>query len=264
MRLLLNIHRNALPPTKILFHVPTTTAAPLTIARLLSDIDAVVPLESGTWGLSDYVVEIAGGYECLHFENVAAVLQDGEEVVVRPLRKEEVRARRLGGREQISAGGVVLRDGIGWGRAAWQGRRGERPEVEIPGPGVAGGVIGEEEEEEEEDAGGVLRIMDRPASRTLSGSAIHQDATAGDRPRSILRESGGSSSRKRRGSVSFVDELVQEDKEDDDEEDEEDYEPSDEEDEDSDVEMKSDESVVDDDDTVVKDDVQNGSCGWRL
>jgi len=260
MRLLLNIHRNALPPTKILFHVPTTTAAPLTFARLLADIDAVVPLESGTWGLSDYVVEIAGGYECLHFENVVAVLQDGEEVVIRPLRKEEVRARRLGGREQISAGGVVLRDGIGWGRAAWQARRGERPEVEIPAPGGVRGLVieGEEEEGEAEGGGGVLRIMDRPAIRTQSGSAIHQDA-AGDRPRSILRESGGSSSRKRRGSVSFVDELVQGDEDDDEEEDEEDYEPSGEEDEDeedSDVEMDSEESV--DDDTVVKNNVHNG------
>ena len=117
MRLHLVIQRHGLPVTRILW---TTTSPSLeattsyrppvassaiastrtpnalfanggySIAKLLEDVNEVVPLEteprllgdksSGQWGLEDYVVEVAGS-ECLHFMEVEGLLRDGDEVV---------------------------------------------------------------------------------------------------------------------------------------------------------------------------------------
>jgi hypothetical protein len=56
-----------------------------TIAQLLEDVNAVIPLESqdgegDEWGLEDYVVRV-GGHECLHFEFVGNVLREGDGVL---------------------------------------------------------------------------------------------------------------------------------------------------------------------------------------
>lgn len=100
MRLRLLIQRHSLPPTQILWTVPDPTSEDgsstaiasqshphlasahpsATIAQLLEDINDVVPLESAEWGLEDYVVEVSG-YECLHYNPVAGILRDQDQVV---------------------------------------------------------------------------------------------------------------------------------------------------------------------------------------
>lgn len=51
-----------------------------TISELLDSINNAIPLESDSWGLEDYVLEVAG-FECLHYANVRSVLNDNDELV---------------------------------------------------------------------------------------------------------------------------------------------------------------------------------------
>lgn len=80
MRLRISVQRNRLQPSNILWNVPSTASATAyTIARLLEDINAIIPLETEHWGLEDYVVEV-DGFECLHFSPVAQCLKDDDVV----------------------------------------------------------------------------------------------------------------------------------------------------------------------------------------
>lgn len=111
MRLNLIVQRHGLPISRILWSTasPTSglsyapassssiasTRAPnaafangYTIAQLLEDVNAAVPLETevednngyaGSWGLEDYVVEV-GGFECMHFMEVEGLLRDNDTV----------------------------------------------------------------------------------------------------------------------------------------------------------------------------------------
>jgi hypothetical protein len=80
MRLRLTIQRNALPDANILWSVPATAnPQTYTIARLLEDVNLIVPLEAEHWGLEHYVVEL-GGFECLHFSPVAQTLKEDDHV----------------------------------------------------------------------------------------------------------------------------------------------------------------------------------------
>ena len=167
MRLFLSVLRNDLPPVNLIFRPKGLKP---TVAELLRELHNVVPLEdeNGHWGLEDYVVELAvtspphirndvtsgpehvsrqlvrrtsspslqghgvpKRYELLHYMLVEDVLQDGDEVVVRPLASQEVTEQELGGRRQIRADGRHLIDGIAWGRKRLKSDSG-RPEVEIP------------------------------------------------------------------------------------------------------------------------------------
>lgn len=81
MRLRLSIQRFTLPKAEILWTLADDekTSVP-TISKLLERVNDIVPLESSTWGLEDYVVSI-GGFECLHFSRLDQVLKD-EDVVL--------------------------------------------------------------------------------------------------------------------------------------------------------------------------------------
>ena len=85
MRLQLTVQRHRLPSVKVLYHVgltrltPTATGPNLTISQFLEQVNEVVPLESGSWGLEDYAVEVRG-FECLHFAELSQVLKDDDEV----------------------------------------------------------------------------------------------------------------------------------------------------------------------------------------
>ncbi|KAI9825678.1 MAG: hypothetical protein M1832_001022 [Thelocarpon impressellum] len=85
MRLYLTVHRHGLPTAAVLWTIgssgPTSAASgrPDSIAQLLERINDTIPLEAGEWGLEDYVVEVQG-FECLHYEDVKGVLQDGDSV----------------------------------------------------------------------------------------------------------------------------------------------------------------------------------------
>ncbi|KAL6253350.1 hypothetical protein RBB50_001073 [Rhinocladiella similis] len=186
MRLHLHILRNALPPVQIIFTTGTgpssrTREKDCTVADLLADINNIVPLESsdGEWGLEDYVVEVApplstsaalasyggrtgsdtarrvqtqgksGGYECLHYAAIEAVLREDDEVTIRPLSSEELRVRRLGGRHQITGDGRHLIDGVTFGRR-WLRAGTARPGILIP-PRKRRRMLPAEDEESEED-----------------------------------------------------------------------------------------------------------------
>src|ERR1700761_4803905 len=129
MRLQLLIQRYGLPAVTILYTTGTgpsshTTSPSATIAALLLDVNDLVPLESsdGEWGLEDYVVETAATgdqeltYECLHFQTIESVLREDDEVVIRALSNEDLRARRLGGRHKITGDGRHLIDGGPFGK----------------------------------------------------------------------------------------------------------------------------------------------------
>jgi hypothetical protein len=135
MRLQLTIRRHSLPPTNILWTVraqdPTSISAhaSATISQLLEDVNDIVQLESDDWGLEDYVVEV-GGYECLHFQEIHAVLKEDDQVTIRALQTSDLRIRRIGGRHQISVDGRHLFDGVAFGRPYL--RKTVRPAFRIP------------------------------------------------------------------------------------------------------------------------------------
>ncbi|TQS39312.1 hypothetical protein Golomagni_00168 [Golovinomyces magnicellulatus] len=109
MRLRLSIRRNGLPETNIIWSIDTASST--TVYQLLEQVNEVVPIESDDkWGLEDYAVEIRGekdlNYECLHFQYIANVLKEDDEVIT----------RRVSGRTQITADGKRLLDGVPWGR----------------------------------------------------------------------------------------------------------------------------------------------------
>jgi hypothetical protein len=86
MRIFLSVFRNGLPPIDIVWAVPEVElgngngTSLFTVAKLLTQVNETIPLESETWGLEDYAVEVRG-YECLHFMPVEKVVKDEDQVV---------------------------------------------------------------------------------------------------------------------------------------------------------------------------------------
>lgn len=83
IRLRLTIRRHAVPEVRLVW--PCAASEDLTIAKLLTHINEVVPLESGEWGLEDYAVELADihgvSFECLHFQQVGKVFKQDDQVL---------------------------------------------------------------------------------------------------------------------------------------------------------------------------------------
>lgn len=83
LRLRLVVRRNGLPETNIIW--PVAVENKPTIAKLLEDVNQILPLESADWGLEDYAVELKGSdgtfYECLHFQPVQSVLKEDDQVL---------------------------------------------------------------------------------------------------------------------------------------------------------------------------------------
>lgn len=84
MRLRIIVRRHGLPETPIVWAIDTTGAP--TVSQLLEQINDIIPIESdGEWGLEDYAVELKGvdgvNYECLHFQPVASVMKEDDEVL---------------------------------------------------------------------------------------------------------------------------------------------------------------------------------------
>ncbi|KAF7553221.1 hypothetical protein G7046_g7171 [Stylonectria norvegica] len=133
MRLRLVIRRHAVPEVKLVW--PCNASEDLTIAKLLAQVNDVVHLESGEWGLEDYVVELAddkgGSFECLHFQSVAKIFKDDDQVFIRSLLTEDLKRRRLSGRHQISTDGKHLIDGLAFGRP-WLRVPRDRPVLDLP------------------------------------------------------------------------------------------------------------------------------------
>lgn len=83
LRLRLVVRRHALPEVRIVF--PLQLDNDPTVANLLEQVNDIVPLESNDWGLEDYAVEIrdpsGNAFDCLHFQQVSAILNNDEEVL---------------------------------------------------------------------------------------------------------------------------------------------------------------------------------------
>ncbi|KAK9445181.1 transcription factor atf21 [Metarhizium brunneum] len=133
IRLRLAIRRHGVPEIKLVW--PCACSSDTTIAKLLTQVNEVVPLESSEWGLEDYAVELlddkGGSYECLHFQLVSQILKDEDHVVIRSLLSDDIRRRRLSGRHQISTDGKHLVDGLAFGRP-WLRTPRDRPAFELP------------------------------------------------------------------------------------------------------------------------------------
>lgn len=80
IRLRLAIRRHGVPEVKLVW--PCVGSEDFTISKLLTQVNEVITLESGEWGLEDYAVELAdGGFECLHFQQVSAVFKNDDQVL---------------------------------------------------------------------------------------------------------------------------------------------------------------------------------------
>ncbi len=78
------MRRHGLPDTPIIWTIDTSVGP--TVYQLLEQINEIIPIESdGEWGLEDYAVELKGStginYECLHFQLVANVMKEEDEVL---------------------------------------------------------------------------------------------------------------------------------------------------------------------------------------
>jgi len=82
MRIKLSVFRYHWPKASILWSISDEDLSPgTTISFLLSKINEIIPLEAANWGLEDYVVEL-DGFECLHFQQLSAVIKDGDHLVL--------------------------------------------------------------------------------------------------------------------------------------------------------------------------------------
>ncbi|KAK4151862.1 hypothetical protein C8A00DRAFT_16788 [Chaetomidium leptoderma] len=151
LRLRLVVRRHALPEVRVVFAVQLDTDP--TIAKLLEQVNEIIPLESNDWGLEDYAVELRDssghGFDCLHFQQVSVILKNDEEIFIRPLDTGDRRKRRLSGRVQISSGGKHLIDGVAFGRPRLRTPR-DRPPVDIP-PLKRRRITYEAEEDEDDE-----------------------------------------------------------------------------------------------------------------
>ncbi|KAL2158308.1 hypothetical protein VTH06DRAFT_4629 [Thermothelomyces fergusii] len=133
LRLRLVVQRHALPEVRVVFAVSLDNDP--TISSLLEQVNDIIPLESSDWGLEDYTVQLRDptghAFDCLHFQQVSAILNNDEVVYIRALDTNDRRKRRLAGRDQISRDGKHLIDGVAFGRPRLKTPR-DRPPVDIP------------------------------------------------------------------------------------------------------------------------------------
>ncbi|KAL8808187.1 MAG: hypothetical protein Q9182_000251 [Xanthomendoza sp. 2 TL-2023] len=180
MRLRLTVQRHGLPPARVLWTITairppySATGSEPTIAQLLEQINEIIPLESGDWGLEDYAVEVRG-FECLHFSEAKDVLKEDDEVCIRPLGTSDLRIRKVSGRHQISSDGRHLVDGVAFGRPLL--RQADRPPIRIP-PRKRRRLTYDEDDEDQFDAQRQLVVHDDLESEkgSLSGSDDSEDS----------------------------------------------------------------------------------------
>ncbi|CCT73353.1 related to SRP40-suppressor of mutant AC40 of RNA polymerase I and III [Fusarium fujikuroi IMI 58289] len=170
IRLRLVIRRHAVPEVKLVW--PCVANDDLTVARLLALVNEVVPLESGDWGLEDYVVELYDGkgdsFELLHFQPVGKVLKEDDQVLIRSLSTDDLRRRKLSGRHQISDDGKHLIDGLAFGRP-WLRAPRDRPALDLP-PRKRARITHEEELDEDDNDGSYVDEGDQSEQLLLEDS----------------------------------------------------------------------------------------------
>ncbi|WQF88256.1 hypothetical protein CDEST_13270 [Colletotrichum destructivum] len=169
LRLRLVVRRHGVPDVKLLWNA--TADEDLTISKLVAQVNEVVPLESGEWGLEDYAVELkdasGDGFECVHFHLVSKVLKDDDQVLIRPLLTGDLKRRRLSGRHQISIDGRHLVDGLAFGRS-WLRPPRDRPAVTLPPRKKARITYGSDDDGEEDSSaeeGNELPMLEYESTR---------------------------------------------------------------------------------------------------
>ena len=78
MRLRLVVSRHSLPDTRVLWNIDTSSSP--TIYQLLEQVNEIIPIESGEWGLEDYTVQ-SNGFDCIHYKGVSELCKEDEEVL---------------------------------------------------------------------------------------------------------------------------------------------------------------------------------------
>jgi len=83
MRLRLVVRRHGVPEVKLVWNVDADKD--FTVAKLVSQVNDVLPLAGGEWSLKDYAVEYVDnqgtGFECLHFQQLGQVLKEDDQVL---------------------------------------------------------------------------------------------------------------------------------------------------------------------------------------
>ncbi|CZR53317.1 uncharacterized protein PAC_03195 [Phialocephala subalpina] len=179
MRLRLTVKRHGLPDTPVVWVVDTTSSPSPTVSQLLEAVNEAIPIESdGEWGLEDYAVELKGAnganYECLHFQHLAVVMKEDDEVIIRPLLTQDLKIRRVSGRRQISAEGKHLFDGLAFGRPLLR-RPADRPPIRIPPRKKRRVTYGDDEQDDEEIPALMEREEDGSDSDTNKQLVLHAD-----------------------------------------------------------------------------------------
>ncbi|KAF5555397.1 SRP40-suppressor of mutant AC40 of RNA polymerase I III [Fusarium mexicanum] len=179
IRLRLVVRRHAVPEVKLVW--PCVANDDLTVARLLALVNEVVPLESGDWGLEDYVVELYDGkgdsFELLHFQPVGKVLKEDDQVLIRSLSTDDIRRRKLSGRHQISDDGKHLIDGLAFGRP-WLRAPRDRPALDLP-PRKRARITHEEELDEDDNDGSYVDEEDQSEQLLLEDSVTPETEEPG-------------------------------------------------------------------------------------
>ncbi|PHH52399.1 hypothetical protein CFIMG_003552RA [Ceratocystis fimbriata CBS 114723] len=120
MRLRLVVRRAAAPDSRLLWNVPDQVDYP--VSQLTAQVHTVLPLYSEadpSSTLEDFVVELidknGGSFECLHFQQITDVLKEDDQVLIRPLRQDELYAREITGRMYFEDGRPTVVDGVSYG-----------------------------------------------------------------------------------------------------------------------------------------------------
>ncbi|KAL1897273.1 hypothetical protein Cpir12675_002377 [Ceratocystis pirilliformis] len=120
MRLRLVVRRAAAPDSRLLWNVPDQVDYP--VSQLTAQVHTVLPLYSEanpSSTLEDFVVELidknGGSFECLHFQQITDVLKEDDQVLIRPLRQDELYAREITGRIYFEDDGPTVVDGVSYG-----------------------------------------------------------------------------------------------------------------------------------------------------
>ncbi|MDI1490141.1 MAG: hypothetical protein OHK93_001341 [Ramalina farinacea] len=174
MRLRLTVQRQGLPSTFVLWDVRQSSGPQgpgLTISQFLDQVNDVIPLEGGDWGLEDYALEV-GGFECLHFTELRNILKEDDEVCIRPLQTTDLRVRTISGRHQISEDGKHLIDGVAFGRPFL--RKASRPAVRIPPRKRPRITYDEDNDDEIEDARSGREVVVRADFENADGTGSSQ------------------------------------------------------------------------------------------
>ncbi|TDZ15804.1 hypothetical protein Cob_v011219 [Colletotrichum orbiculare MAFF 240422] len=178
LRLRLVVRRHGVPDVKLLW--TATVNQDLTVSRFVAQVDEVIPLESGEWGLEDYAVELRDasgeGFECIHYHLVSKLFKDNDQVLIRPLLTDDLKRRRLSGRHQISADGRHLVDGLAYGRT-WLKAPQNRPAVTLPPRKKARIAYDSDDEVNDPSDGDELRMIEYDSARARQRSKRAEDET---------------------------------------------------------------------------------------